>query len=131
MTTTIPDADADAIIALWTSVDLTISLHSADPGIDGSNEIVGLGYARQSLASALAWATATDDPTTGGRLQNNAAKIDFGTAGSDWSTVTHFGFWQGATWRGGAKLREAVVIASGNTVSFPIGNLDMVGAGAA
>ncbi len=133
MPTTIPDAKAEAIIALFDSADVYVSLHSADPGKTGANEIAGTGYARQVIATATGWTAAAADVPSGGRVRDNVAKLDFGTAGSAWGTITHLGLWSAVTagtWVGGASLTTPQTVASGNAVYFPIGDLDLVGAGA-
>jgi len=62
----------------------TVSLHSADPGDTGLNELSGGSYARQSV---------TFDPATGGdAFVNNSPTFDVPPDG----TVAWLGFWDGA-----------------------------------
>lgn len=83
----------------------TVSLHNGDPGATGANEIAGGGYARQ--------AAVFDAAANGERLLN--ADVQF--AGSAAQAVTHFGVWQGATFRGGAALTgDAAFNAAGEYV---------------
>jgi hypothetical protein len=130
--TTLPDAVSEAIIALYSGIDLYVSLHSADPGKTGASEITGTSYARQLVPTSGGWSAAAADVTSGGRNESNVAAVDFGTAGSAWGTITHFAVWTAVTagtFKGGAALTASQTIASGNAVSFPIGDLVIVGAG--
>lgn len=68
-----------------------VSLHTATLNDDGTGtEVTGTGYARQPVAVA-GW-----DAASGGTIQN-AAVINFGTAGANWGTVTNIGLWNGLT----------------------------------
>ena len=61
----------------------TVSLHSADPGDTGLNELSGGSYARQSV---------TFDAATGGEaFVNNSPTFDVPADG----TVAYLGFWDG------------------------------------
>jgi hypothetical protein len=65
-----------------------VSLHTADPGDDGSGaEVSGGSYAREA---------ATFDAPSGGVTQNSAA-IEFNQATGTWGTITHFGLWDALT----------------------------------
>ncbi len=85
------NAGADAIAGVISHV----SLHSADPGGTGANELTGGGYARQPVT----WGSAT------GTVVSPTGTLSFsGTASQG---VTHVGFWtalSGGTWRGSAPL---------------------------
>lgn len=129
MATTITDAKAEAILALWTGGTIYASLHTADPGKTGASEATGVGRV-QILTGG--WNAAVADGGTGGRLQDNAADVDFGTSTAA-ETYTHFGFWDassGGTFLGGASLTSSVAVAIGEGIKFPAGDLDMVGYGA-
>lgn len=97
--------------------------------------LAGTGYARQPVSASLAaWAgtqgagtTAVSTGTTG-QTSNNAV-VDFGTAGSDWGTASHWEAYDALT--GGNRLfwgeiTDAVgtptprTIVTGDPVSFPI-----------
>lgn len=82
-----------------------VSLHSADPGATGTNELVGGSYARQ----AAAWA-----PASGGSVQTSSA-LDFSVPGG--STVAWVGLWDGAgtTFMGGVQLATSEVFAADGT----------------
>jgi hypothetical protein len=81
------NARADATAALITH----ISLHSADPGATGTDEVTGGGYARiaPDYATTPAAAGVTD-------LE---APLDFSTPASQ--TVSHIGYWATSVWLGG------------------------------
>jgi hypothetical protein len=76
---------ADATAALVTH----ISLHSADPGATGTNEVSGGGYARlvPSYGSAS------------GGVADLTAGLDFSTPADQ--AVSHIGLWASATFLGG------------------------------
>lgn len=132
MATTIPDDKSEAIVSLWADEPtIYVSLHTADPGKIGTAEAQGVG--RVAITTAQ-WSAFDDDETTGGRLKDNTIELDFGNT-SQTETYSHFGFWDDddtnaeAEWLGGAALVSPQTVESGNQVRFPIGNLDIVGAG--
>lgn len=95
------------------------SLHSGDPGLVGSSELSGNGYARKASTFGVPAAAATD----------NTAAVTFGPAsGGDWTAATHFGLWDqeaaGGNFLGGAALTNARTILSGQYGEFAIGALD-------
>ena len=61
-----------------------VSLHTADPGTTGANEVStsGTGYARKTVAAA-GW------EADGKRVQNKDP-IDFGDPTGTWGTVSHY-----------------------------------------
>ena len=104
---------------------LWVSLHTADPGVDGqtANEATGTGYAAVAVVAA-GW----NNPTAAqpSVVTNNGA-ITFPTAGGDWSsaaTFTHFGLWNHATLRTAANfvhrgtITTPQAVLNGNTPSF-------------
>jgi hypothetical protein len=98
-----------------------VSLHSADPGTTGANEIVGNGYARQGPV------TFTDsgfDPTTAA----NSAIVSFPTATAAWGSVPFFSVWtalSGGTYQGSGPITPAVTVNSGDQVRFLTGSLTL------
>jgi len=93
-----------------------VSLHTADPGGTGANEVTGGSYSRKSASFGAA---------TGGAASNDA-QIDFTAMPS--CTVTHVALWDAATsgnvlWEG--ALTASKVVNSGDTVSFASGALDV------
>lgn len=91
--TAVLNTAVDAATALLTFA----SLHSADPGATGANEITGgsPAYARKAVVY---------DPAAGGVAALDAA-IEFDVPAG--TTVAYVGFWSassGGTWRGGDQL---------------------------
>ena len=74
----------------------TVSLHTADPGLIGANEVTGgtPAYARKTIT----WAAAS----AGARAMSGTVLFDV-PAGV---TVSHFGLWNGTTFLGGDVLRD-------------------------
>ena len=60
-----------------------ISLHTADPGETGTNEISAGTYARQEIAFSV--------PTDG--VFPSSAAVDFPVSTSNHGTITHFAIW--------------------------------------
>lgn len=96
-----------------------ISLHTADPGETGANEVAGGSYARQagSFGNAAAGAVTT------------TATIDF--TGMPSATLTHVGVWSSSTatasanfiW--GGALTASKSTNSGDTFRIATGDLDV------
>ena len=129
MVTTIPNADAEAVLNLWIGGDLYFSLHTGDPGKTGASEATGLP--RQLVASADGWTDAADDASTGGRFVETVEEVSFGAA-SVAEVYTHMGAWsalEGGTFRGGTELEEPVDVGIGETVIVPVGDIEWVAAG--
>lgn len=111
---------------------LYVSLHTADPGETGANEISGNNYSRATVASSLAnWAgtqsagSTTASSGTGGQTSNNGS-ITFATPSGSWGTVTHFAIWDASTTGNPllyGQLTIAKTINNGDTVSFSNGTL--------
>lgn len=58
-----------------------VSLHSADPGDGGGNEISGGSYARKAVTFGA--------PSNG--VTTNSADVTFDQATASWGTITHIG----------------------------------------
>lgn len=101
-------------VAGLTSAATHVSLHTASPGSDGSNEVTGGSYARQatSWAAASAGTVATD------------ANIVFNVPTS--TTITHLGYWSassGGTFYGWRALNASQTFSSAGTYTIASGNL--------
>lgn len=85
-----------------------VSLHSADPGTTGTNELIGgsPAYARK---------TPTWDTAASGEMALDA-DIEFDIPAS--STVAWVGFWDGATFMGKAELSASEAYASQGTYTL-------------
>ena len=113
----------DAVLNLLRNTAVTefnayVSLHTADPGLTGTDEVTGGSYARQ-LASFGAPADGG-----GGRQIDNPAAISFTLMPA--VTVTHVGIWDALTAGNfiyGDVLTASQVVNSGGTFEFPIGDL--------
>jgi hypothetical protein len=87
------------------------SLHTADPGTTGANEVAGGSYARVPIT----WAA-----SSGGAKTLTAAvtlQIPSGT------TITHFGLWSassGGTFRGGGTLDSSQSYPTGGTFDLTV-----------
>ena len=69
---------------------LYVSLHTADPGDDGSaNEVDAGDYSRAETTAGEDWDQSGSQPT----VTENAVEIAFGVAESTWGEVTHFAIW--------------------------------------
>lgn len=81
-------------ISSWTApTGIYASLHTADPGEDGSNEVSGNGYARVSTGIG-----GTNWTLSGANVISNDNTVTFtGPTPSPWSAVTHFGLWDAST----------------------------------
>jgi len=98
---------------------LHYSLHSADPGDTGANELASSGgYARAALAPDTDETTHvnyTDLETSGTtRRVSNRLDIVFPTATADWASgadLTHFGVWDAST--GGTFLFGGIINNAG------------------
>lgn len=93
-----------------------ISLHTADPGETGINEVTGGSYARQSASFNVAASGATA----------NSGVVDFISMPA--VTVTHIGLWDAATggnflW--GGALAASKTTNSGDTFRIPAGDIDI------
>ena len=98
-----------------------VSLHSADPGTDGSNELTAEGgYARLLMEFNACGADGATE---------NTNDETFGPAsGDDWPEAGYFGLWSalsGGTFCGGFQLTTPKTVAVGETAKFPAGDLDV------
>ncbi len=67
-----------------------VSLHSADPGLTGANELTGNAYARVNASVAFGAAVL-------GVVANDVAPEFPAATPAGWSAATHFGIWDAAT----------------------------------
>jgi hypothetical protein len=96
-----------------------VSLHIADPGTTGANEVSGGAYARQG---PIAFANAGAEPT----VASNSAILTFPAATAPWGTIGWFGIWTaatGGTFQGSGALTQAKPINTGDTARFLAGAL--------
>lgn len=96
-----------------------VSLHSADPGETGANELSATGYSRKAASFTAA---------SGGASSNSGALSWSNTSGSAWPAATHFGVWDaasGGNFLGGGALTQGGAIAAGGSGEFAAGELDV------
>ena len=95
-----------------------VSLHTADPGDTGANEISGGGYARQG---PVTFANAGTNPT----VASNSAIVTYSQATVAWGAISYFGIWtSGGTFQGSGAITPApVTVNSGDTARFATGAL--------
>lgn len=99
------------------------SLHSADPGEDGSNELSGNNYARVQKTNNKTTFTVA----AAGQVDNDV-EIAFPAASGDWSEATHFGVWDGAgadNFLVGGALDDPKTVQDGDTASFAAGDMSV------
>lgn len=94
-----------------------VSLHTADPGLTGTNEVVGGSYARQIAGFSA--------PTGG--ATSNAGAVTFTSMPS--ATITHAGLFDSNTagnfLYGDVLSNGSQNVNAGGTFEFPIGDLDL------
>lgn len=91
-----------------------VSLHTADPSTDGSSEVSGGSYTRESVS----WASAASASVS------NSAEIVFDVPGS--TTISHLGYWSASTsgtFYGSRALDSSQTFATAGTYTIAIGNL--------
>lgn len=91
-----------------------VSLHTADPSTDGSSEVSGGSYTRESVS----WASAAS-----GSVASNA-EIVFDVPGS--TTITHLGYWSASTagtFYGSRALDTSQTYATAGTYTIASGNI--------
>lgn len=99
-----------------------VSLHKADPGLAGSNEVaVGDDTAYARIAGTF------DDTAVNGQAKNTGT-VTFPAAAAVAAsyTVTHFGVWDAVTagnFLGGAALDTSKVVEDATVLSFAIDDL--------
>ena len=97
-----------------------ISLHTADPGDTGTDEVSGGSYARESAS----FTQSGSNPTTA----SNSGVIQFTQATALWGTITHFGIWSAASsgdFLGSGAVDVSREIDTGDIARWEIGTLDV------
>lgn len=101
-----------------------VSLHSADPGLTGTNELTSAnspGYARQA-----------DTITVTANSATNSSAISFGPATAAWTAATHMSVWDAST--AGRPLLTGQLLKTDlsgpNTVTLGVGDTANFGASA-
>ncbi len=98
----------------FTAGALYVSLHTADAGTNGANEVTGGTYARKSAA----WGS----PAAGAVANSGAIVLDVPAS----TTITVLGYWSassGGTFYGSRALDAPQTFATAGTYTIAIGNL--------
>jgi hypothetical protein len=96
-----------------------VSLHTADPGDTGANEVSGNAYAR---VGPIAFANAGNNPT----VASNSAIVTYAPATGSWGAVAYFALWTaltGGTFQGSGALATPKAVGNGDTARFLAGAL--------
>ena len=99
-----------------------VSLHTADPGDTGANEIAGGAYAR---VGPVAFTNTGNNPT----VSANSAIVTYPPATADWASgalITYFGTWDAATagnFRGSGAVNTPKAVHNGDTARWAAGAL--------
>lgn len=91
-----------------------VSLHTADPSTNGSNEVSGGSYTRESVS----WASAASGSVS------TSASVVFDVPGS--TTITHLGYWSASTsgtFYGSRALDTNQTFATAGTYTIATGNI--------
>jgi len=91
-----------------------VSLHTADPGLTGANEVTGGSYARKPITLGAA----------SSKSSTNSAAVEFTSMPA--TSVLYGGVWdQGGTtgnFYASGSLSASKIVNSGDTFQFPISN---------
>jgi hypothetical protein len=103
---------------------LYLSLHSANPGATGANELSGNSYARKAFDANTEMAFGGADSG----LVSSIVDLTFPTATGDWVETTHFGIWDASS--GGNLLYygpwdDAKTVEADDTLTVPSSNLNV------
>jgi hypothetical protein len=101
----------------YSTANVYVSVHTADPGETGASEVTGGGYGRQGPTTFSAAASGTT---------SNTAQIDFTNIPA--VTATHIGLWDAATagnflW--GGALTSSKTLNGGDTFRIAATDLDV------
>lgn len=104
---------------------LYVALFTATPSdTGGGTEVSGGSYARKDVTN-----NATNFPAAAAGAKSNGTAITFVTATASWGVVTQFGIFDASTagnllaW---GDLTASKTVDSGDTVSFAVGDLDIL-----
>ena len=105
------DATRNTMLDAVLGSGLTVSLHSADPGLNGASEIAGGSYARKAITYAAA---------ASGEKSNSAA-LEW--TGMPACTVSHIAIWSGGAVIWSGPLTASRAVASGDTFRLTAGSV--------
>lgn len=99
-----------------------VSLHTADPGNTGANEVSGdPSYSRQPVSG---FTRTGNNPT----VSSNSAAITYPSASTNWGTIGFFGMWSapsGGNFVGSAAITTPKAVNIGDIARFLVGALQI------
>jgi hypothetical protein len=102
-----PSASLNVAVDAVTALDGKFSLHTADPGVTGANEVVGGSYARVNAT----WAAAAAG------VAHPSASATFNVPAG--TTISYFGMWTNAgVWVGGGPLSAPETFTGAGTYTL-------------
>lgn len=110
---------AEAMLNTVIVADVVISLHTADPGDNGANEITGAHRVTIESTEWNAYATVSD-----ARVVTNTNVEEFTDEADATETATHFTMWEanGTTFILSNALTSSQSITAGNPIRIPAGS---------
>lgn len=108
-------------VAFTSPAALYVSLHTANPGVDGSNEVAGNAYARVEATFDAAEANGA----AGRKVANTASVLFPKSTPAGWGTITHFGVWDTDTvgnCLASGKLTSSITVAANQKPEFEAGS---------
>jgi hypothetical protein len=107
-----------------------VSLHTADPGDNGSGaEVAGTGYQREGIDTGASSGWTAPASGDSGYKTDNAADVTFPAAGASWGTVTHAALWDSLTTGNMlfyGQLGTSKTVSTGDVLVISAGDLDAV-----
>ena len=123
MTTQVDDTGLAFLAGLLAGRQVTISVHTNDPGATGADNELGGGagrnYARKNEAAAnwTADASTTDN--------DNDIEVFTPTATEAGTVVNHIGIWFGAVWYARMELVAPITLVEGEAFTLSAGTVDL------
>lgn len=105
---------------------LYVSLHTGEPGPDGTSFDVTTAVAGGRAPLTVADLGDIADDPLGGRVITYNEQIDFTNSALAGAVITHIGLWSAASagnFYGGGALTQVAVVQAGDIVRIPTGSL--------
>lgn len=117
-------------VAFTPPTDIFVSLHTADPGLTGTNEVQAAAWPAYARADAKQGGTLADAfAAADSKASENANVLPYAANdGAGAVTVTHFGLWDaasGGNFLGGDAMTSQKVIDVTDEMKIAIGELDV------
>lgn len=116
----VADSYAETAVNTFVDEDVVISLHTADPGLNGANEITG-GH-RITLTQTTDWNSFVT--SNGNRVITNANEEEFTDSASADEIAAYFTIWDATETDAilSAPITNPQTITTGNPIKFPAGS---------